>query len=180
MNGPNIVSTTDLGTIGQDSKILDANGNGITIVADQASTYYATDGNDQLIVPANNQSSPTLVGGTGEDSFYLQGNPGQSPTIVNFTHAQDQIILNVAAFDGQGSVGGEYGQTQPGLLQSSFFSSGPNDPLSVGAGHFFYNTSQGDLLYGVKAGAGSIAASTNPIANLQGAPTLTASDIRFV
>ncbi len=72
MNGPNIVSTTDLGSIGQNGrKSSTPTETGITIVADQSLTYYALPtATDTLIAEAG---SPTLVGGAGADTFYING-----------------------------------------------------------------------------------------------------------
>jgi Ca2+-binding RTX toxin-like protein len=163
-----------------------------------ADTLAGGAGNDRLIT----DESDILTGGTGADKFQFQGSWAttagrfgvnfrqlNASTVTDFAGGVDQLIL------GSGSASGfSYAATSESTTWLAGFMglntvSGTQqlDPsqfvtvISMGAvlppaNRIIYNSSSGDLFYQSSVGF-PFAASSVKFATLQGAPTLSASDI---
>jgi Ca2+-binding RTX toxin-like protein len=120
-------------------------------------------GNDELMGEVGND---TITGGAGADKFiYLDPNHRQD-TITDFTSGVDLLQFSAATFGGGLTVG---------VLDASQFVIG--NAFNDADDRFLYNDSNGRLLYDAD-GNGSGASLL--IANLQGIPALSNTDINII
>lgn len=123
-------------------------------------------GNDTLIGGPGND---VLIGGRGEDRFVYQAPDEGIDTIVAFTPNEDLLVINASAFGGGLEAGEDLTVTQLVAAEA---------PVATGThGQFLYDKATGALHWD-HDGAGGY----DPVhlANLTGAPLLTASDFNLV
>jgi Ca2+-binding RTX toxin-like protein len=119
-------------------------------------TQFGNSGDDELF----GEGGDRLTGGSGNDRFvfYMQPLPGEgTPTVLDFNRADD--ILVFYPLMGEVNFGNEGNLLRQGATVT-------NGTTAAGIGQFLYDTDSGHL---------SIV-----VAILEGAPTLTVSDIWFV
>jgi Ca2+-binding RTX toxin-like protein len=124
-------------------------------------------GNDTLI---GGLGSDVLIGGEGADRFWYRSPDEGGDTIVDFAVSEDVLVIDATAFGG-GLVGGEP------LPDSQFVAGESPEATDPEMGQFLYDTSNGDLFWD-SDGTGELA--PVHIANLTGAPALTAADFEIV
>ncbi|MEG4011394.1 MULTISPECIES: calcium-binding protein [unclassified Microcoleus] len=177
---------TNLVTAGIDGNdTLNAGGGNDTLLGGFGDDYLiGGDGNDSL---GGGPGADTLIGGFGSDSFYYQnGTEGFSGTnadqIGDFTAGVDKIVLDSNAF-GLGTVNGP---SRPGSQQFLVIDEGEyngqgglngQSPLLIYENRLNVNDNTGRLLYDPD-GSGALPAVT--LANLNGKPGLTVTDIQLI
>ncbi|MBE9162138.1 calcium-binding protein [Tychonema sp. LEGE 06208] len=196
-NGTDVITTgagddilfggpTNLVTPGIDGNdTLDAGGGNDTLLGGFGNDYLiGGDGNDSL---GGGPGADTLIGGFGSDSFYYQNSTeGFSGTnadqIGDFTAGVDKIVLDSNAF-GFGKVDGP---SRPGSQQFLVIDEGEyngqgglngQSPLLIYENRLNLNDNTGRLLYDPD-GSGALPAVT--LANLNGKPGLTVTDIQLI
>jgi Ca2+-binding RTX toxin-like protein len=136
----------------QGSANLNASGNALN------NLLVGNDGNNIL---TGGGDADVLVGGAGADQFAYTSASEGGDAITDFVHGVDHLVFSAAGFGGGLISGG----SAPLVSGST--------PSAVGAS-FLYDTDDGRLFWD-SDGAGGLAATL--IATLQGAPTLSQSDI---
>jgi len=167
MLGPTVTGVTNI-SAGADSVIANGNGSGTVINADQAQTYYGTDGNDTFVIQS---AGATVAGGAGDNLFHVSGfNWGA--TITDFKPNADQLVLDHTAF--LYPFGGPV--YNPGVVSFTSDTSGPDG--ADARYQFYYQTTTGQLWYAEPSG--SVANQYEVIATLQNHPTLSSHDLLLV
>jgi ELWxxDGT repeat protein/VCBS repeat-containing protein len=139
---------------------------GSLVGSDGADLLVGGTGNDTLI---GGLGDDVLIGGPGADRFVYQSPDEGIDTIVDFTPDEDVLVFHASAFGG-GLVAG-------GGLDEGQLVSGEAPVANEAHGQFLYDTGTG-ALYWDHDGIGG----EDPVqlANLTGAPLLTASDFDLV
>ncbi len=157
-----------MGGLGKDKLV--GNGKDNHLGGDAGDDVLKGKGGDDLLV--GGWGIDTLVGGKGDDIFLFDLPPAVSGSlnydvIKDFGKGNDSIHLDQAFF----------GALDAGLVSSEHFYAAPGAFAGIGETYLVYDTRNGVLYYD-ESGDGS--GQVFQIAQLKGAPTLTASDIFVV